>query len=112
MIHDIPMDNMLNDIVDIFTQVQGVELVRLHGLTRRAQRISNMSGIDEFTLNNILNKMKKQGIINWRYSYQCPQCGETYYQIKDVPNDTLKICDTCQHMFIPKDHLQQEVILI
>lgn len=112
MIHDIQMDNMLNDIVSIFMDTPGVEVVRLKGLTRRAQRISNMSGIDELTLNTVLNKMKKDHIIDWKYSYICPQCNETFYQIKDVPNDTLKICDTCQHMFIPKDHLNQEIIIL
>lgn len=110
MIHDMNMDNMLNDIIDIFMNTPGVEVVRLKGLTRRAQRISNMSGIDELTLNNILNKMKHNKIIDWKYSYTCPQCGETFYQIKDVPNDSLKICDTCQRMFIPKDYLNTEII--
>ena len=94
MIHDVKMDRMLNDIVDIFTNIKEVKYVRLKGLTRRAQRLSEMAGIDESQMNNILNKMRANHIINWKYSYICPHCGETFYQIEDVPNDQLKICDT------------------
>ena len=103
---------MLEDIVDIFTNVRGVKYVRLKGLTNRAQRISEMSGIDEQTMNTILNKMKAQKVINWRYSSICPHCHETYYQLEDVPNDQLKVCDTCQGMFIPKDNPNSEIIIL
>ena len=112
MIHNMQMDNMLNDVVDIFTNVEGVKYVRLKGLVRRAQRLSNMAGIDEQTMKNVLEKMKNKKIIDWRYSYVCPHCHETFYQIEDVPSDQLKICDTCQNLFIPKDHPNSSIILL
>ena len=112
MIHDVKMDNMLNDIVSIFTKTEGVELVRLSGLLKRACRIGGLNDLTLESLDNILQKMKFNKIIDWKYVMRCPHCGEISYQIKDVPVDKLKICDTCQSMFIPKDNLYQSSIIL
>lgn len=106
MIHDSQMDKMLDDIVDIFNNVEGVQLVRLGGLVRRASRISNQM-ISMETIDYILHKMKMQKVINWNYAYQCPYCKEVFYQVDDTPKDKIKLCDTCQTMFIPEQHLYQ-----
>lgn len=104
MINDENMNKMLQDIVDIFTNVEGVQLVRLGGLVRRASRISNRQ-ISIETIDYILHKMQSQNIINWKYAYQCPYCKEIFFQIDDTPADKAKICDTCNTMFVPDQHL-------
>ena len=130
MLRDFKMDNMLEDIVDIFhlnekieqeekrnlesqnnspsivevPKLQKIELIRLSGLIQRASRISGQIINLEIML-HILNKMKLQNIINWQYSYQCPYCKEIFFQIDNTPADKAKLCDTCQTMFIPKDNL-------
>ena len=104
MIPDFAMDNMLNDVVDIFTNVEGVKYVRLKGLAARATRLAN-TNIEQDFMDIILNKMRRQGIIRWFYEFKCPFCGEVFYQIEDTPIDQLRICDTCQSFVIPKDNL-------
>lgn len=110
MIDNHQMDDMLNDIVDIFTNIEGVQLVRISGLIRRASRISGKT-IDIETINMILNKMKANNIINWKYIYQCPFCKEIFYQIDDTPSDKPKLCDTCNTMFVPQQNLYNSLII-
>ena len=131
MFKDFKMDNMLNDIVDIFhlnekidiekqhnwelqkqtnsssivetPKLQKIELIRLTGLMKRASNISGQT-INLETMLHILRGMKMRNIINWNYSYQCPYCNEIFLQIDNTPADQVKICDTCQMMFVPKDN--------
>ena len=105
MIHDLKMDKMLEDIVDIFTNIPEVKYVRLHGLTNRAHRIGELDHLDEDIIFTILQKMKRQNVINWKYVFTCPICKETFFQLEDIPNDQLRICDTCQSFIIPRDNL-------
>lgn len=130
MFKDFKMDNMLNDIVDIFhlnekikaekqrnaelqkdspsitetPKFQKIELIRLSGLVKRATNISGQI-INLETILHILRGMKVRNIITWNYSYQCPYCKEIFLQIDNTPSDKVKICDTCQMMFVPKDNL-------
>ena len=139
MFKDSQMDAMLNDIVEIFplnekleaerqknlelqeqtnsssieetSKLQKIELVRLSGLTARANRISGRA-IDIHTINNILQKMKLNKIIDWKYQYQCPYCHEVFYQIDDTPANKLKVCDSCQNLFIPGQNLYDSELII
>ena len=130
MFKDFKMDNMLNDIVDIFhlnekieiekqknlelqknspniietPKFQKIELIRISGLIKRATNISGQI-INLETMIHILQGMRIRNIITWNYSYQCPYCQEIFLQINNMPKDKVKICDTCQMMFIPKDNL-------
>ena len=111
MIRDPKMDAMLNDIVEIFTQIEGVKLVRIKGLTKRANRIADIR-VDEETLDSILHKMKNHGIISWKYCYECPHCHEIVYQIEDLPVDKLRTCETCKNFVIPKDNLHNFQLIL
>ena len=102
MIHDKSMDEMIKDIIEIFN-MEGVELVRLSGLTKRASDISNMN-IPPETLDNILHKLKFAGVINYEYITICPFCKEKSYQIKQINNNG-KICDTCGSYFTISDSI-------
>lgn len=99
---DPSMDAMLDDIVEIFTKVEGVELVRLSGMTNRARRISGKFDLPSQSLDNIIRKLYNAQIINFAYITKCPHCGETSYQIKgEVEKIKAKLCDTCQTLFLP-----------
>lgn len=139
MLKDIQMDKMLEDIVEIFhlnekieqehqenlkkleetnssditetPKFQKVNLVRLSGLTRRANRISGRI-ISHETIDYIVQKMKLQNIIDFRYSFQCPFCGEIIYQIEDIPADKPRLCDSCQSIIIPNQCLHSAIIKI
>jgi hypothetical protein len=111
MVHDSLMDKALEDIVDIFTNVEGVKLVRRSGLLIRESSIAG-GIIDAPTIDTILHKMKMQNVINYKYVFQCPYCNEVIYRVDDQPSDQLYLCDTCQSAIIPKDHLYTNAILI
>ncbi len=92
------VDIVIEDIIDIFSNIDGVELVRLSGLTNRAKKLS---GID-FAKNDIeiiLNKLKSNGIINYKYITICPHCEEKSYQIVDIDISKPKICDSCKIIY-------------
>ncbi len=92
MIKDKSMDQMINDVIDIFKSKE-VELVRLSGLTNREARIANID-INKEIMDNIIHKLKFAGVINYEYITICPHCGEVSYQIKPIETNG-KICDTC-----------------
>ena len=94
------LDSMMRDIIDIFN-LEGVELVRLSGLHKRALRISNYHALDREVLNRIIYKLKRQGLIKYQYILQCPYCNEISYQITDRDVSSAKICDTCKSIYIP-----------
>ena len=110
MIKDERLDAMMRDIVTTFN-LDWVQLVRLNGLSDRCRRISGLH-LDNAFFESMLLKIKQAGLINWRYVSECPYCHEVIYQITDVPMDKLKICDTCQSLYIPKDHLRNQSIII
>ena len=101
-----PLDTMMREIIDIFNNIEGVELVRLNGLTKHSIRIAGTQAVDKELIDTIVHKLKRNNIIHWKYEYECPYCHEVFYQVKDVPSDSLKICDTCESMFIPKNNIR------
>jgi hypothetical protein len=92
---------MIADIVDIFTNIEGVELVRLSGMTRRANSINKNSNLPSDAIDRIIKKLKYAGVINYKYVTKCPHCGEQSYIIlcehdfKTKP----KMCDTCNTFY-------------
>lgn len=99
MLKDNRLDEMMKDIIDIFMTLEGVELVRLSGITRRSKKISGMDDLNEETLDKIIRKLKENNIIYYQFITHCPHCGETSYQIKDYDITKPKLCDTCKTMF-------------
>ncbi|MFW6243220.1 MAG: hypothetical protein ACOC2W_03580 [bacterium] len=93
------MDKIIEDIIDIFTNVEGVELVRLSGLTKRAINISGFNDLKPYQLDNIIKKLNRNNIINFKYIMICPHCDEVSYQIIERDNTNQKLCDTCKTMY-------------
>jgi len=104
--NDTRMNKLIAEVIDIFVNVEGVELVRLSGLTRH---LKNLTGLNLSTdaVNNILQKLKAASLINWIYIMKCPYCGEIIYQIKERDKQLPKLCDSCKSMFrlVEKDTL-------
>ncbi len=99
------LDSMMKDIIDIFN-LEGVELVRLSGLHKRALRISNCQSLDRDMLDRIIHKLKRQGIIHYDYILKCPRCNELTYQIAKRESPTkIKLCDTCKSLYIPTKNI-------
>ena len=99
------LDSMMKDIIEIFN-LEGVELVRLNGLHKRALRISNCQSLDKDMLNSIVHKLKQQGIIHYEYILKCPHCNELTYQVvKRESPVKAKVCDTCQLLYIPTKNI-------
>ena len=94
------LDSMMKDIIDIFN-LEGVELVRLSGLLKRELRISNCHVLDETIMKRAIQKMRQEGIIDYRYVMKCPHCQEVSYQITERNPTDLKVCDTCGQMYVP-----------
>ena len=96
--NDTRMNKLIAEVIDIFINVEGVELVRLSGLTRY---LKNLTGLNLSTdaVNNILQKLKAASLINWIYIMKCPYCGEIIYQIKERDKQLPKLCDSCKSMF-------------
>lgn len=93
------MDMMIQDIIDIFTKVEGVQLVRLSGLLQRERKICGDSNLPPDALHNILEKLKGNGIINYKYIMTCPHCQEISYQIVEQDISKPKLCDTCKALY-------------
>lgn len=105
---DPKMEAMLSDIVDIFKNIDGVELVRLSGLTKRAKRITGISDINESIIDNILHKMRDAGVITWEYTMKCPHCGEISYQITERDVNKPKLCDSCGTIYKLTENVNME----
>lgn len=90
------LDNILQDIVDIFN-LENVELVRLSGLTLREKKVD--INITPQYINQIIMILNKKNAIHYSKIVFCPHCKEIFYLIKDVENNTDKICDTCKRKF-------------
>lgn len=88
-------DQILECVVEIFN-MEGVELVRLNGLTNYINNhIANISIQD---VKIIIKKLNGAGIINYEYELLCPHCKEVSYIIKPI-NGLSKICDTCTNIY-------------
>jgi predicted Zn-ribbon and HTH transcriptional regulator len=96
--HDNKMDEAIKDMIDIFMNVEGDELVRLSGLTKRFCRISEKD-LSEEAVNNIVQKFKANGVINYQYILSCPHCHEISYQIIERDIKKAKLCDTCKTLY-------------
>lgn len=96
---DAKMDLMINDIIEIFTKIEGVELVRLSGLTKRARKILKNDSLTPENIYNILEKLKTAGIINYKFITVCPHCEEISYQLFEYDVSKPKFCDSCKGMY-------------
>lgn len=92
---DSTMDEIINTIIDIFTNTPEVELVRLKGLTKFLNKTKSIS---EKEVILIISKLNFANVIDFEYELQCPHCGETSYVI--IPQQgNLKMCDTCNTFY-------------
>ena len=109
--NDTRMNKLITETIDIFVNVEGVELVRLSGLTRHLKNLTNID-LSMDAVNNIVHKLKNANLINWQYIMKCPFCGEIIYQIKERDKRLPKLCDSCKSMFqlVENDTLFSEKI--
>ena len=98
-LRDEKLDFMIKDFIDIFTSVEGVQLVRLSGLTKRAQKISGYNDLSSSTVDGIVRKLKNSLIINYQYIMYCPYCKEVTYQIEVRDYHLPKLCDSCNTIY-------------
>lgn len=98
---DPKMDEAIQDVIDIFTNVEGVELVRLSGMTRRFASISEKSNIPKEAIDNIIRKLNIQNIIDFKHVIKCKHCGEVSYIVKHTEEFLIKpkLCDTCSTFY-------------
>lgn len=96
------MDAMIQDIIDIFTNVEGVELVRLSGMASRARRISGKNDIPDVAIDNIIRKLYVSNVIDIKYITKCPHCSEISYctVLKENWKEKPRLCDTCSTMYV------------
>jgi peptide subunit release factor 1 (eRF1) len=93
---DQQMDTIIESIINIF-HTEGVELVRLKGLTRYLHKISGKElSIKE--VETIVLKLNMAGIIKFEHELRCPHCGEVSY-IVIQKNEAAKLCDTCNTFY-------------
>ena len=92
----IEFDKIMNEVVDIFNNVEGVELVRLNGLTKYLTKY--IAPISKEDVKLIIKKLNRANIIDFEYALICPHCGEISYIIKPI-NGINKICDSCQNIY-------------
>lgn len=94
------IDNMIKEIIDIF-KLEGVQLVRLSGMTKRVRNITNKQDIPVDIVHNIIIKLKNGGVIDYKHITRCPHCGETSYQVlyEDDFITKPKLCDTCGTLY-------------
>lgn len=95
---DSKMDQMMEELISIF-KLEGVELVRLSGMTNYCRKISGKFDIPPQAIDGIIRKMKSHGVINFNHITKCPHCGEISYTIKDINLTKPKMCDTCNTFF-------------
>lgn len=88
------MDSIIQSIIDLFNNIEGVELIRLNGLTKYLNKINNRN-ISKDDIEMIISKLNKANIINYIYKYSCPQCKETSYVLIPKQDAIAKLCDTC-----------------
>lgn len=96
VIRDEKMDKMFEEIIEIF-KLEGVELVRLSGLTNWCKKASGKHDIPDVAIDSIIKKMNSHNVINYHHTLNCPNCNETSYVIKHEEDfkQKPKLCDTC-----------------
>ena len=97
------LDAALTDVVDVF-HTEGVELVRLSGLTRRVNRIIKErggTGVSTELVYSTVLKMRERGIVSYAYELHCPYCHETSWVVAPPEKDAsrVKACDTCGQVY-------------
>lgn len=95
---DAQMDKIIETIIEIFSKIDGIELIRLTGLTRYLNKISGKH-ISTNEIEIIIDKLKNAGIIKYDYIFICPHCKEKSYIIKFTNENNVKLCDTCQTLY-------------
>jgi hypothetical protein len=92
------IDAVIKEIIEIFSDIEGVELVRLNGLTNH---INNISNIPKEEIEIIIKKLKFHNIIQFKFELICPHCNEHSYIIKHDEDFILKpkLCDTCNTFY-------------
>ena len=90
------MDKIIETIIYIFN-LEGVELVRMSGLTKHLNKIKSISTND---IELIISKLNNQEIIKYEYIYICPHCNEKSYIIIPKEDNHVKICDTCKGIYM------------
>jgi transcription initiation factor IIE alpha subunit len=100
-LNDPSMNTVISEIIDIFNNVEGVELVRLSGMTRHANKIGGIINISQETVDMIIKKLKSAGIINYKYIINCPHCHEQSFIIQSDEQFIYrpKLCDTCSTFY-------------
>ena len=98
LLKDSNIDAAIEDIIEIFTKIDGVDLVRISGITRRANKLSGYN-FSEQEVDNMIKKLKNAGIINYNYITRCPYCNELSYQITERDISKAKLCDTCNTIY-------------
>lgn len=88
-------DKVIETIIEIFN-LEGVELIRLNGLTRYIN--NHISSISTEDVDIIIKKLNQANIIDYNYELYCPHCGERSFIIVDKDGMN-KICDTCNGIY-------------
>ncbi|MNM41330.1 hypothetical protein D3C81_521460 [compost metagenome] len=99
------MDRLIEEMIDIF-KLEGVKLVRLSGLTRKAQSMTGKKDLNANAIHSIVLKLHDANVVNYNCILNCPHCGETSYCIEDF-NNQIKLCDTCNTIY----HLSEGITM-
>ena len=101
LLRDSKMDEMMQDIIDIFTIVEGVELVRLSGMTNRAKKISGKQDMNAYAVDKIIRTLNANKVISYGCIIKCPHCGEISYVLNYSQefHSKPKMCDTCNTFY-------------
>lgn len=97
LLNDKKMNDIINKILEIFNDIEGVELVRLNGLTKYLNKLYGFISKEDVRL--IIQKLKSAKIINYKYKLICPHCDEESYLLIFNDNKKLKMCDTCKTFY-------------
>lgn len=89
-------DKIVCEIVEIFNNVEGVELVRLNGLTKYLN--NHFSSISKEDVKLIIKQLNRANVIDFEFALICPHCGEVSYIIKPI-NGINKLCDSCNLVY-------------
>ncbi|AEO93688.1 gp430 [Bacillus phage G] len=111
IIRDPILDRMFEEIISIF-KLEGVDLVRLSGLTKWCKKHTGRNDIPAHSVDSIIRKMQNNNVIQFDYVIKCPHCGETSYIInhkEDFLNKP-KLCDTCSAFYTLIDGANLEKI--
>lgn len=111
VIRDVSLDKMFEEIIEIF-KLEGVELVRLSGMTNWCRKTSGKNDIPHQAVDSVIRKMRSNNVIEFDYITKCQHCGETSYIVKPK-EDFLrkpKMCDSCNTFFALIEGSSLEII--